>query len=36
LALADVDVLRLLDEADVPAERGPLVLLRFAVNEQER
>jgi hypothetical protein len=35
-ALADVDVLGLLEEADVPAHRSPLVLLLVRVSEQER
>ena len=35
LALADVDVLRLLDEANVPAKRCPVVLLEVPVREKE-
>ena len=36
LALTDVDVLRLLDEANVPAQRGPVVLLEVSISEQTR
>jgi hypothetical protein len=36
LALADVDVLRLLDGADVPTERSPLVLLRLTLYQEQR
>ena len=35
LALAEVDVRDLLREADVPANRSPLVLLRLAVGEEQ-
>jgi hypothetical protein len=35
-ALAEVDVLRLLEEARVPAKRSPLVLRQLSVRQQER
>src|SRR4029450_9659451 len=35
-ALAEVDVLRLLEEADVPAHGSPFVLVRVSICEQER
>jgi hypothetical protein len=35
-ALAEVDVLRLLEEADVPANGGAVVFLRLPVSEKKR
>jgi hypothetical protein len=36
LALSDVDVLRLVDKAEMPAKRSSLVLRQLSVDQQER
>jgi pimeloyl-ACP methyl ester carboxylesterase len=36
LALSDIDVLRLVDKAEMPAKRSPLVLRQLTVGQQER